>query len=921
MRPLKLTISAFGPYADKTVIELDKLGSSGLYLVTGDTGAGKTTIFDAIAFALFGKASGSTRESAELRSKYADPATPTFVELVFEYKEKVYTVNRNPEYERPKMTGEGLTTQVAEAALYLPDGRTVSKSTSVTQEVSEILGIGYDEFTRVAMIAQGEFLKLLNADTDQRVKIFRKVFRTKAFVSLQNALKEEANKKYRDFRELKNSIDQYISMITTAPDDPLIFELEKAQNDELPFEDTLALINKLIKSDEKAAEDFRARIKALDEELARINNNLGIAGQTRKVREALQANKEAFKEKNEQSQEVKKRFEEAKKTEGRREALTQDIGKKQEKLPLYDELDNLAKNLDLKKEEAKIKAANLEEGRKDAGELTQGIDENKAALKKLENAGENKAKLENELERAKIRLQALTRLKEDLNEYNKLLESYKEAKDTYVLAGERAADSLKTYESMHRAFLDDQAGLMAQGLLEGRPCPVCGSESHPSPAAVSDKLPDAKALETAKLTAEKARIASEKASQAAHGLKVKCQEKEKALQEKGRELLADFEADKLPKQIGQALDESEKALRKSEEDLAQSVQALKTKEGLEEKAKKLEEAYEKRKVHNDKLEKESASLTAEVKILQENFTKERKKLPHADRAAALAELEKIERERALLIKEFEDARKAFDKIKDELNSLKGEIENQNKHLKDAPQIDQTAEQAKQAAASEKKEGLEARLDRVNNRKHSNQGALTKIEEESRALKDLEKELVRMRSLADTANGNLSDKEKVSLETFVQMRYFDRVITYANRRFMAMSDGQYELNRRKTASNKRSQSGLDLDVTDHYNGSARSVKSLSGGESFMASLSLALGLADEIQSSAGGIQLDSMFVDEGFGALDSESLEKSVKALDSLTKDKRLVGIISHVEALKEKIDKQLIVKKDRAQGSRVEIIV
>jgi exonuclease SbcC len=242
-------------------------------------------------------------------------------------------------------------------------------------------------------------------------------------------------------------------------------------------------------------------------------------------------------------------------------------------------------------------------------------------------------------------------------------------------------------------------------------------------------------------------------------------------------------------------------------------------------------------------------------------------------------------------------------------------------LAKAPALNIDTEKEKMSVASAKKKELEAALKIVDNRRYSNESALKNINKQSKVMEKLEAQLTQIRILADTANGRLGGKEKITLETYVQMRYFDRVIAYANRRFMTMSNSQYELCRRQTSGSKQTKTGLDLDVIDHYNSSVRSVKSLSGGESFMASLSLALGLADEIQSSAGGVELNSMFVDEGFGALDGETLQLAIKALDSLTKGNRLVGIISHVESLKEKIDKQILVKKDRTGGSRVEIVI
>ena len=252
--------------------------------------------------------------------------------------------------------------------------------------------------------------------------------------------------------------------------------------------------------------------------------------------------------------------------------------------------------------------------------------------------------------------------------------------------------------------------------------------------------------------------------------------------------------------------------------------------------------------------------------------------------------------------------------------LKAGIEETAKLMQDKEDLDADAAGERRNEIVQKRSTLESELRDLHHRTETNREVLRQIEKQSAAIADVEKRLMTIGSLADTANGNLSGREKIMLETYVQMAYFDRIIERANTRFMVMSGGQYELKRRREADNNRSQSGLSLDVVDHYNGTERSVKTLSGGESFKASLSLALGLSDEIQASAGGIQLDTMFVDEGFGSLDEESLQQAMRALSGLAEGNRLVGIISHVPELREKIDRQIIVRKDRSGGSRVEVV-
>ena len=299
MRPLKLTMSAFGPYSGKTVLDLDSLGEKGLYLITGDTGAGKTTIFDAITFALYGEASGDNREASMLRSKYAEDQTPTYVELVFSYGGKTYTVKRNPEYERPKARGEGVTSQKAEAELYYPDGRVISKQRDVDNAVRDIMGIDKDQFMQISMIAQGDFLKLLLASTEDRIKIFRQIFKTRLFSSRQDKLKTESNSLSRQCDEARNSIRQYINGINAEEDDVLGLRVQKAKLGELSLSETVSLLEELINKDVEKDKALQKQIKDVESRLEAVNNSLGKIEAREKAKRAIEQNK-AGKEKEEQ---------------------------------------------------------------------------------------------------------------------------------------------------------------------------------------------------------------------------------------------------------------------------------------------------------------------------------------------------------------------------------------------------------------------------------------------------------------------------------------------------------------------------------------------------------------------------------------------------------------------------------------------
>ena len=287
MRPLKLTLSAFGPYADKVVLDLEQLGKSGLYLITGDTGAGKTSIFDAITFALYGKPSGNNKSVSMFRSKYAKPETRTYVELEFEYNEKKYSVKRNPEYLRPKAKGEGTTSEKAWAELNYPDGRIVSGNTAVTNAVEKILGIDREQYSQIAMIAQGDFLRLLLAGTNEREEIFQKIFNTGRYRILQDELKAELSSADSERRIEIKSIEQDVSGIQCEKDDPLSIEVARAQNKGMTIEEIMELLDRLIKNDTECLEKKREEYRKADTTSGKISKRLGQAEQRLKILESL----------------------------------------------------------------------------------------------------------------------------------------------------------------------------------------------------------------------------------------------------------------------------------------------------------------------------------------------------------------------------------------------------------------------------------------------------------------------------------------------------------------------------------------------------------------------------------------------------------------------------------------------------------
>ncbi len=1096
MRPITLTISAFGPYAKRVCIEMDQLGKNGLYLITGDTGAGKTTIFDALTFALYGEASGSNRAPEMLRSKYADADTPTEVELLFSYAGQEYTVRRNPTYLRPAKRGTGMTEQKAGATLIFPDGRIVTKPTEVTESIRTLMGVDRNQFAQIAMIAQGDFLKLLLADTKDRQSIFREIFKTGHYQALQEQLKSESGKMNALCERAKGSIHQYIDGILCDEGNPLLGAVEKAKRGELLTSEVLELLENLLKNDAE-------QVKSLDEKEERVSRRLEalqtifdqIAERKKRI-ETLAQLRATQTQQLEEATKVKGRLETEQAKEGERDAIEQALALLDAEFPRYDELmqtelqyrekqseadkkvealvqetteqsTRLDELMRCKAEQNELQSAGEEREKlihertrleetlggyrdiyaalqayegyckayldaEEACELTvqrreaaqceketsaQTIEAWKREEERLQNAGEERERLLRAEGEEKSKLEALTTLLDELSSYRKGQERLVAAQRSYELAA-REANALHTaYLQKNKAFLDEQAGILAEHLEEEKPCPVCGSVHHPRPAQKSQEAPSEAELNRA----HKEALAAQERETAAS---VEAGKQKGVLEKQGAQVKRQLE-----KQLGRHRTEEWEdvlamAIQRAREGLLTRQEAIKSADKrvrekgiVQKKREQAESAFKKQGLLIEALSSECAEaeskksgfqgqvtlalealrekmqrvgidcevkelytllkerafhLSAEKKTLEAAIQKETERMerrallgqwiPEKERIVSgkeskisklKEELAVCETQAALLKKRMEALRSALrypskqeaeeqrealvlkkrlqknalekakedydrsDRLLTEISARIKQLEEQTKIEND---IDIKALESEKALLEGERSSLHQAQKILYARQQTNRVARNHIEQRSGELLSLEKAYARIRALSNTANGNISGKEKIMLETYIQMTYFDRIIRRANLRFMVMSGGQYELKRRRGAENMRAQSGLELDVIDHYNGTERSVKTLSGGESFKASLSLALGLSDEIQSSAGGIRLDTMFVDEGFGSLDEESLQQAIRALSALTEGNRLVGIISHVNELKERIEKQIVVTKEKTGGSYVTIL-
>jgi len=920
MRPLKLTLSAFGPYACKTDFDFDKLGTGGLYLITGDTGAGKTTIFDAITYALYGDPSGNNREVSMFRSKYADLETPTFVKLTFKYKDNEYVVKRNPEYERASQRGSGVTKQTAGVELTLPDGKILTKTKEVDTAIKNIMGIDKNQFCQIAMIAQGDFLKLLLAPTKERIEIFRHIFKTKLYSDLQNKLKQEASSLDNSCLQIRQSITQYIAGINCDESSLHCVQVSKAKNNELPIDECISLLENLLAEDSQSEEKTAEKILNIEKQADKIKLNIQQGESISRAKVLLEQTQALLEKLSNEKITLAAALDEENKKSFEIEKLTKDSATISAQLPEYDELSQ--KQTALAKSISIIEQNNLtlNKAKADIDTLKSQIESLNAESKTLEKCGEQKIILENNILSFNDRLSKLQQLLQSMETLKKNHEEHKKAVQIYK-EKQANVDSLDaSYKEGHKLYLDAQAGILAESLKENMPCPVCGSLSHPKKASKPVDVPTKDELDALQNRISAANKELEMASQTAGKLNGAINEKMESTLTSIKELLGEINMNSATDIAKESISELQAKIKSINSEIKQLSKNISRKDSIEkilpQSTKKLEELQD----NINTISNTVTTYTSDNKAIEERIADLKSKLLFSSKLEADTKIKSNNDTVLKIQKAIELATKRLNECKEKLASANATKVELSKQLEGKEEINLENEKNKLYELEGNIKRLRSYKEEIHSRIVNNQSNYKNINLKSDELIEAEKQYAVVKSLSDTANGNITGKDKIMLETYIQMHYFDRIISRANARLVIMTGGQYDLVRRKEAASKMGQSGLDLDVIDHYNGTERSVKSLSGGESFKASLALALGLSDEIQSSAGGIQLDTMFIDEGFGSLDEDSLAQAMNALASLASSNKLIGIISHVGELKQKIDKQIIVKKDKTGGSRAEII-
>ncbi len=882
MRPIKLVLCGWGPYRDKVTIDFEAFDGQGLFLITGPTGAGKTTLFDAMTYALYGALSGEMRdkERGSVRSDFASEDTPTFVELVMEHGGQKYEIFRNPKYLRPKKRGKGSSGFVEEkenAVLKCADGTILEGAKEVNAKLLEVLALDYSQFKQISMIAQGEFARLLTAPPKDKTRIFREIFGTGVYDRFTFALGNRAKKLYAQVMEQKHKLEEDVRVLTVGLETSGWSQEKKERFltlTQAQYWNYVELRSCMEIMEEEAAEEERKAKQVYDE--------------AEKEAERLTKHLTQWREEN-------RRIEQFQKVSKERESLLAHRKEYAGKERLLKKAVNagLAETLEIKARQSALAILKNREEQKDLLAECNTLTQEKKALAPVADKKEQVEVILNvmaDLESCLKDREQLERNKKDKEE------KFSEGQKNYLDKEQKSIACQHKYEEADRQQKLSAIGLAVSMLEEGKPCPVCGSVSHPFPAEVSGAAVTKEQLITLKKQWDAALEDAGKHHEKVVELKTQLEMLNESLNRQAiliteKEQILRRQKSKVVKEYLEmssslyARDRFQKEMVRFHE-----IQTL-----LEEKERQLT-ALKAEELEDSLREKEDASLFREA-LTQYGFRSkveyEQSRMTRQDREALDKDIREFHRKEAA-------NRELYDHLKASVKSTT---------VRDLTLYEEELERLRKV----KKYALE---EQKNWNRHLTDVRKTRQLMQSRQeqMEEREKEYGYVKDLENMACGNNSGK--LVFEQYVLAGYFEEILRAANLRFGKMTSGRYEMSRVGQVGDGRVKDNLEIQVMDYYTGKYRSVRTLSGGESFKASLALALGMSDVIQAMSGGIRVDTLFIDEGFGALDSESLDQACETLMSLVEKNRLIGIISHVPELSERIDRKLVVER-KPSGSTI----
>lgn len=907
MKIINLTMQAFGPFRDKISIDFDKF-NNGVYLISGNTGSGKTTIFDAITFALFGDSSGGERDESMIRYIASDPNVETYVQLEFEYKSKVINIRRTPKYERAKKRGEGFTSKGSKKTIIkLSDGKIIDDLKQADQFIINLLGVDSIQFRQIVMLAQGNFMKLLKASNEEKSRLFRKIFFTEKYNKLEF---EIANK----LKEISKKRDELIYIREEIFSN---FRYNYGNDDE--FEDLKNIsVEEVINNIERVNVEYSTQYEVLNREIEKLQEDIDLKKHSLENVKSYNLTKEQiiklekeFKNINKNFIEYKEKYNNISTIENEMENINANINLlniEKDKFTKLNEItnkieseqknnENIYQNLVLKKEDIyniDIIILDIENFLKENKNIEKQISDNKLKIKDLELS----------IERLGKYIEIINNILKETNNKDNLIIDYEKLKPIIK-------EKQSKYEEAEEIFFESQAGILAKNLKKSMPCPVCGSIEHPKLAIFKDDLPDKKSVDKLKKEFEKSRKELE-------NLKNEINSSDKTIGIYNKQI-SEFEeykdlnnneslilSEKLNNDYYLLINEKsnlENIKKLIDEKIDEKERILISKKNFENELKEL----------NDDLIKNEQN----IKNLNEQKDEESIKLGNKSESDVENEIDRLVQNKNILTMEIKDVRDKYLEFSKNYTEISKTLDILKSQLDEKYNIDINGLESELKGLEIQLKDKNMKLSDIHFNLENNKTQLKKLKSNLDSFKIVENKYLSILELNDVIKGKVSGTSRIKFETFVQTIFLDEILYHANLRFNKMTNEKYSLRRKTEASNLMEQWGLDLEVVDHYNKSERNINTLSGGESFQAALSLALGLSDVVQMQRGGIELNSMFIDEGFGTLDRDTLSKVMATLFDISQNNKLIGIISHVEMLKEQIDKKIIVEKSVDGISRV----